>query len=486
MPNPPTVQGNSSARWVITVVVMATLLAVIGSARADTARSEITVDAASVVGVSNQRLAGFGWNMGTIDGVRPLLPPTVRIDADLASVSPALGVVHLDSLVQRVATVRSTGAEPIVILSYMPVWLGSPRAYGRDPQRVAPADLDQWEALIEQVVRGLVTAAPAGRYRFEVWNEPDLPIFWQDLPTAFIDLAVRTHRAVGSVAADFAGTPGLQIEVGGPAAFFADPLFISAYVDAVTRAGLPLDFVSWHHYGNTPFLGPDGAEDILPTYVLPVYPVLGQRNPATSPVAYGAQVTAMRALIDGLLATRPAYDPELIIDEWNLSAGGYDVRHDTNEGAAFAAGTLMEMEAAGLDAADFYRAAGGHRVGDWGITRPDGTVKPTWWVFDAWQRSAGNLLDVDGASPGEGLFARATRAGTQVHVLLASFVATGGADRTIQLVLKGCVDPSGGELRSLDQTSKEMTAATPVAVEREAFDVSLPAQSVRWVTVHCH
>jgi hypothetical protein len=362
----------------------------------------------------------------------------------------------------------------------MPAWLGEPHAYGRDPTRVPPADLDKWEALITRVVTDVATA-PSPARRFEVWNEPDIPIFFQDLPTSFVQMALGTHRAVAAVES----AEGLDLEVGGPAAFFADPVYIGAYVEAVTREGLPLDFVSWHHYGNTPFLGPDGAEDILPPYILPLYPVAGRRNPATSPSAYRVQVEAVRAQVAAILAGRPGYDPELIIDEWNLSAGGYDIRHDTHEGAAFVASTLMEMEDVGLDAADFYRSVGSAREGDWGLVRPDGSRKPSFHVFDAWNETAGDRLALSGALDADGVYARATRSGNQVHVLVASFVASGGRDQAITLVLEGVCAAPDAVVRGIDQDSPDFADPRPIEVADARVGLELPAQSVRWLTVTC-
>lgn len=460
----------------LTALLVAGSVGVPGAGAGSTA---ITVDAGTDLGPTNQRLVGFGWNTGEVAGVASLAPHTIRIDASLQDVSTGPGELDLTDLLERIGAVRAIDAEPLVILSYMPAWLAD-EPYGRDATKVSPSDLDAWQALIERVVETVATAAQPAR-RFEVWNEPDLPIFWQDSPAAFVEMAVRTHRAVAAVAE----RTGLPLEVGGPAAFFADPVLIGAYVEAVSREDLPLHFVSWHHYGNTPFLGPDGAEDIIPPTFAPAYPVFGRRNPATSPVAYGLQVHEVRALVDGLLATRPGYDPELVIDEWNLSAGGYDTRHDTNEGAAFAAATMMEMEAAGLDAADFYRAAGSDRAGDWGLVRPDGSVKPAWWVFHAWQTTAGTRLAVEGHSPPAGLFARASRGGDDVHVLLASFVASGGTPTTTAISLAGC-DARAATIRGIDAESGALDSGEPVVAGTDgAFPVDLPPQSVRWLTASC-
>ncbi|HVM40215.1 MAG TPA: hypothetical protein VM618_05480, partial [Acidimicrobiia bacterium] len=403
------------------------------------------------------------------------------------------------------------GAEPLVILSYMPPWLADHHGAfdPRDPTKIRPSDLDAWESLVREVVTTLATAA-APALRFEVWNEPDLPIFWQDSPDAFYAMALRTHAAVARVAFD----TGLPLEVGGPATAFPDPAFMLPYLGAVRDAGLPLDFVSWHYYGNHPFLGPDGAEGIIPEPVLPAHPVIGRRNPVTTPGVYRTQVESVRAWTDAALAGS-GLDPELVIDEWNVSAGGFDQRHDTDEGAAFAAGVLTEMEAAGLDAADFYRASddpslGPGRRGDWGLVDTEGRPKPSWWVFDAWRVTSegpdgaasrlptslrlGGVVsamrtevpqDGNGAA---GLFARATRRGgdgaATVDVLLANFEANGGVDHTVDVRVDGAECAPRAVVRLLDGPDGDFDHARPLDALGGQLTLDLPPQSVAWVSFH--
>jgi hypothetical protein len=226
----------------------------------------VTVHLGQDEGPTNEQLLGLVWNSGAnIQALAPIHPPTVRIDANLESRSRGPGDLDLSGLLARIAEVRSVGAEPLVLLSYMPRWLGEPNANGHSATRVAPYDLDLWQDLVEETVRTVATA-PAPAYRFEVWNEPDLPIFWQDTPEAFADMAVRTHRAVAAVKAE----TGLPLEVGGPALAIGGEAFsdifadiLTPYVTRVVAAGLPLDFVSWHDYANAPYLGPDGPEGNL-------------------------------------------------------------------------------------------------------------------------------------------------------------------------------------------------------------------------------
>lgn len=440
----------------------------------------VQVHADEVVGPLNRDLVGFGWHHGgpPLASVADLAPQLVRIDASLEHVSSGSGApLTLQPLLDRVAEVRAIGGEPLVILSYLPAWMGQPVAYGRDPTRVRPADLDAWEDLVHEVVLALATA-PAPALQFEAWNEPDVPIFWQDTPTAWVDTVERSARAVAAVER----TTGLDLAFGGPAMAVPDPVYLLPFLARFRDPALPLDFVSWHYYGNYPFFGPDGAEFAVTG---PIQPVVGQRNPIASPAAYGYQVDFVRRLTEAGLAGSGRAMPRLVLDEWNLSAAGYDVRHDTADGAAFAAGVLTEMQRAGLDSAAFFRATDTQGVpGEHGAVRLDGTRKPVWWAFDLWQRQAGSVVATSGAeSAVSDLRVQATVEGDRVVVLLSSFRGTGEAPaRSVRLELPADGPPIAvATVRRIDDQHADATAVEPLAVAGRSVTVVLPTPGVALV-----
>lgn len=445
------------------------------------APTEVRIDLDSSAGSGAPKLGGLSWNAGGDLGlVEDIRPPAVRIDGALERVSPSEGVLELDRLLGRVAEIRRIGAEPLVILSYMPVWLGEPNAGGRDPTRVAPADLDKWETLITDVVRALATA-PDPAYRFEVWNEPDLPVFFQDLPTTFMDMAARSHRAVATVAEE----TGLPLQIGGPATAAPDPVYMVPYVQRMVAEGLPLDFVSWHYYANHPFFGPDGNEGFVPDAV---YEANARRNPLASPRLFGEQPAAVQAFIDPALAGSDL-DPELLITEWNISAAGFDVRHASHEGAAFALGTLIELEGSGLDGADYYRAISDdvEHPGDWATVTASGDRRPSWWALQAWNDSAdGALLALTGDDPAGGFWARAARLPDgRVDVFLTAFENQGDTSRTVDLVLDGaCADPAG-EVSFLSPDSADLSTYAPISFTDSRTTVDLPSQSAAVLRLRC-
>jgi hypothetical protein len=460
----------------------------------EVARTPIVAHLDEPLGPVNTALLGVGWNTGTLEYLGPFAPPSVRIDAHLDAVSPAPGELQLDPLLAAVARVRALGAEPLVILYPMPPWLGAERAATCtvpvvggpcSPEYVAPADLDTWEQLIETVVRALASA-PQAALRFEAWNEPDLFTFWQDTRDAFYVTAVRTHRAVARVATD----TGLPLQIGGPAASYFEvrgfvegtDAFLAGYVQAVVDAGVPLHFVSWHWYANYPHLGPDGNEGNVSEEI---YNILAGINRIATPHSYTTLTERVRGIIDPIL--QPAgRTPALGIDEWNLSAGGYDLRNDSYVGAAFAAGSLIEMERVGLDTANVYRAiSSGDHVGDWGIVTADGTKKPLWWVFRAWSQMPGERLRVDGDDAASGLWARAVSANGAVQVLLASFRAVGAPPRALRLDLDGTCAAHVAEVGVLDADSASFETLREQPVVNGSLSIDLGGDAVVWVRLHC-
>ncbi|MEW6268375.1 MAG: hypothetical protein AB1689_03655, partial [Thermodesulfobacteriota bacterium] len=475
------------ARSASLLSLLCAVVALPAAVAAQPSPARVVVDADRTTGATNGDLLGVGWNSGDLSRLAPLGPPLVRIDSRLESAAPAPGVFELGAVLERAARVRAAGAEPLVILYGMPRWLGEERAAqcepnpvffpdGCSPILVAPRDLDAWEEVIRTVVRALATA-PAPAHRFEAWNEPDLPVFWHDTRDAFFTTVAATHRAVRDVAEE----TGLPLRIGGPASSGSE--FVVAYAAEILQRGLPLHFLSWHWYANNPFLGPDGAEGLIDPVL---YEALAGVNPNATPAVYGEQARRVRSEVELLLREAGVeLDPDLLIDEWNLSAGGLDRRHDSHEGAAFVAGTLIEMERAGLDGAAYYRSIGDREAGDWGLIAPDGTRKPTWWVFRAFERASGSLLDVRGDDPGSGFWARASRRGRRVDVLLASFRAVGGSDRRVTLEVEGDCAAESALVGRIDATSADWGRRQVVRAADGAFSLDLAAQSVAWLQLAC-
>jgi xylan 1,4-beta-xylosidase len=141
-----------------------------------------------------------------------------------------------------------TGLRPVVELSFMPRDLASdPKRTVFDYQGIIspPRDLGRWSDLVAGLVRHLIERFGRDEVRswaFEVWNEPNLRVFWSADEAAYFDLYDASVRAVRSV------DPTLR--VGGPAT--AAVGWVDDLLAHVAEADVPLDFVTTHTYGLPP------------------------------------------------------------------------------------------------------------------------------------------------------------------------------------------------------------------------------------------
>ncbi|KQS98926.1 GH39 family glycosyl hydrolase [Cellulomonas sp. Leaf395] len=147
------------------------------------------------------------------------------------------------------------GLRPVVELSYMPRDLASDpdvTVFGYRAIVSPPRDWDRWAALITDLVGHLVQRYGLDevreRWSFEVWNEPNLEVFWSGTRDEFWRLYDVTVNAVREV--------DDRLVVGGPSTAAAG--WVDGLLEHVASSGAPVDFVSTHTYGNAPL-------DVRPT-----------------------------------------------------------------------------------------------------------------------------------------------------------------------------------------------------------------------------
>jgi xylan 1,4-beta-xylosidase len=158
---------------------------------------------------------------------------------------PTYDFDRVDAVLDRLL---ETGLRPVVELSFMPRDLAS------DPDRTVfdyggiispPRDLGRWEALIEALVRHLVDRYgrdEVARWPFEVWNEPNLAVFWSGSESDYLALYDATARAVKRVDPSFL--------VGGPSTAAAG--WVDDLLEHARTTDVPVDFLSTHTYGMAP------------------------------------------------------------------------------------------------------------------------------------------------------------------------------------------------------------------------------------------
>ncbi len=153
--------------------------------------------------------------------------------------------------------VLELGLRPIVELSFMPA------ALARDPEQTVfayrgiispPKDWAEWRELVMLLTAHLVQrygAEEVRRWAFEVWNEPNLVVFWPGTQTEYLRLYDEAAHAIKTV--------DPRLLVGGPATAAGE--WVGTLAAHAASSGVPLDFVSTHTYGNLPL-------DLRPSLIL--------------------------------------------------------------------------------------------------------------------------------------------------------------------------------------------------------------------------
>jgi hypothetical protein len=321
----------------------------------------------------------------------------------------ATGTWDPTSLDARVSQILRQGAQPLLIVDYTPsclaptVGVPPPGSSAYEPPDTGTSngvsDQSVWDSLVDHMASHEIAN---GVRAFEIWNEPDGTFWYGGLP-GYLHL----YQDTAAVLERSASAARVHVEVGGPALVFPDSTWIEPFLSFVSAQGLPLDFLSWHYYGNYPLIGPYGPVPGPPSVGPPTW-----YNPAMRAQVYGSQVLQVRAEV----AKFPSLRPALWIDEWNVDAG-YDPRQDGPFGAAFAAAVLDSVQGAGVDRMAFFDVA--DSVSDpranWGMLTAALAPKPVYRAFAFWHALSGKLASV-GLEPDQSAADPTGRVGTVASV----------------------------------------------------------------------
>lgn len=155
----------------------------------------------------------------------------------------------------------SIGIRPFVELGFMPYDLasGEDTVFWWKGNITPPKDWERWEWLIQQFVRHVIERyglVEVRQWYFEVWNEPDLTVFWKDANfDAYMELYERTARAIKQIDS--------SLKVGGPATASASagPGIASwgkEFLTLCRERNIPIDFFSTHPYPTFHPVDPEG------------------------------------------------------------------------------------------------------------------------------------------------------------------------------------------------------------------------------------
>lgn len=218
---------------------------------------------------------------------------------------------------------RSVGLCPFLELGFMPEKLasGTQTVFYWKGNTTPPRDYRAWCEMVQDLLRHLMErygAEEVVTWPVEVWNEPNLGIFWKDADRQeYFRLFYETFHAIKNVDRRF--------RVGGPAVCGgSDEVWIRAFMEYCRSQNLAVDFVTRHHY-TVERPEESGHYD----YVTLMEPEDGFANLQTT-----------RDIVDSFEEYKnlPVY-----ITEFNTSYSPKSVIHDTNQNAAFIAHQLSRL-----------------------------------------------------------------------------------------------------------------------------------------------
>ncbi|MGA8278320.1 MAG: hypothetical protein WB784_09005 [Rhodanobacteraceae bacterium] len=300
---------------------------------------------------------------------------------------------------------RDIGMRPFVELSFMPSTLssGGQTVFNYRGNITPPRDMAQWDDLIGSLVRHWVDRYGLDEVRewyFEVWNEPNLSMFWTGSQADYFELYRHTATTLKAIDA--------RLRVGGPAT--ANNEWIADFVSFCTREKLPYDFISTHHYPTDAFGKP--GDDTEQQLALATRGILKQRVENTR-VAAG--------------------NTPLCYTEWSSSSNPFFHRHDEPYAAAFLVKNFLDVADlvtcysywtfSDIFAENYFSSVPFH--GGFGLLTIHGIAKPAYRAFQLLSRLGSERLAVDGDHAT--VDATVTRRENRICILLGNHAFPGHA-----------------------------------------------------------
>lgn len=327
------------------------------------------------------------------------------------------------------------GMKPFIELSFMPSALasGSKTVFHYKGNITPPKSYDAWADLIGALVSHLVERYGVEEVRkwfFEVWNEPNLDMFWAGTMQEYFLLYQSTAVAIKKV--------DNELKVGGPAT--AIDAWIPELKEFCKQQGVPLDFISTHHY------------------------------PTDSAFGLGLDMEAQMARSQrGILTIRAKKAIEeasplpVYYTEWNNSPSPRDPYHDTPYNAAFIVKTLMDNMELPLSCysfwtfSDIFEESGLNSVpfhGGFGLLNIHGIPKPSYRAFQLLSKLDGERVEVAINEGSDTVDCFAFRNKEELNILISNYqvpLSPIKAER-INIVVNGAKNVQAAFLERIDES----------------------------------
>jgi xylan 1,4-beta-xylosidase len=278
--------------------------------------------------------------------------------------SPIYNFEKIDAVYDAILQI---GMKPFVEIGFMPHDLATSdrtifywKANGSPPK-----DYGKWADFITAFIRHLETRygkSEVARWKFEVWNEPNLDGFWTGgNQQAYFQLYDTTAKAIKTV------DPALL--VGGPAT--AGVAWVPEFIEHAKAARVAVDFITTHTYGvNAGFFDENGE---------------GDNKLSPNPGSVVDDVLRVRQQV------RASSMPDLPVHftEWSASYNPRDPIHDAYLSAAFVLDKLKKTEGSVQSMSywtytDLFEEAGPPPAsfhGGFGLINREGIRKATFFTY---------------------------------------------------------------------------------------------------------
>jgi len=245
--------------------------------------------------------------------------------------------------------VLAAGMKPFVELSFMPGRLGKSRKAKSEISGInnsMPKNDSDWQDFIKAFVRFLIHRYGRDEvvsWHFEVWNEPNIFVFFKGSKKDYFHLYEITVRAIKEVEP--------AIKVGGPSTALC--AWLNDFINFTKEKNVPLDFIATHYYPGEP-LGPGllfkYVKSMLADSIVKMGKLKSGRVLDAGRCFMNDQTEDDKEMEKGLMGKQTATarsqigDLPFYITEWNLSATITAYSNDTRKGAAFLVKSISEMD----------------------------------------------------------------------------------------------------------------------------------------------
>ena len=245
--------------------------------------------------------------------------------------------------------VLAAGMKPFVELSFMPGLLGKKRKATSQIagiNKTMPKDDNEWQDFIRAFIKFLINRYGRDEvlsWYFEVWNEPNIFVFFKGKKADYFHLYEITVRAIKEVEP--------MIQVGGPSTALC--AWLTDFIEFTKANDVPVDFISTHYYPGEPLglgLMYKYAKRMLADSIMMMRKLGSGRVLDAGRCFMNDQTEEDKEMEKGMMGKHTAVardevgDMPLFITEWNLSATLTAYSNDTRKVAAFLIKSIIEMD----------------------------------------------------------------------------------------------------------------------------------------------